>query len=1111
MKNSAIFLFAIATVFGGFLLNSGLYALEPVSEEVLKKEVKLDSWIFIPGDLHECADPSWKPDESHSIEKIYDPMVWKKHNLKDGENSWFIRNLKLDSNPRDLAMILHQGKRGMQVFCNGSLIHETRKPDKTGVFPVRAGKPALVHIPSSLLVPGINRIALRTSSLDGWSGLMNHVVIGPEMIVEAEWNHFMIYNSIFVGIALFIGFFYFINYLLRRQDRASLYFSIFSFMVGTWELGFSGLILYILDYRLAYILSLYASAVFMVIMLLHFVYRFFSFKIGPVFIIVNLFYSFFPLALLVEYGATGGITFYNAYLYSPFVSSLLFIVIYLIILVLNALRLNKDYSRHMTGAMLVHTALLLYSIGVFTELIPGDAMIVESFLALAVGLSWILSLRYARLYSELEYANTQLMVLDRMKDDFMATTSHELRTPLHGIIGLTGNVLENGGNLSQDQRKDLDLVLSSATRLNTLVNEILDFSRIRAGRSDLYLERVDLRDLAPATVSLARALPEAGNLVLRCEVDRETPVITADKNRMEQVLMNLLSNGVRYTREGEVLVTVGPDGEGVRLDVRDTGIGISADEIKNLWNPYLRLEGSRGAEGSGLGLVITRYLVEQHGGRIEAESEPGKGSLFSVYLPIMPEVEGIDARQIDRDVAHHPAYETEISVSIDKDARKIEGGKPVGLETLSQTADILAVDDDPVNLQVIERILSNAGYDVRMAETGEEALDMIREKVPDLVLLDLMLPGMSGYEMLGMMRRDHAEFIPVVMVSALGQVENMVKGFTLGCNDYITKPFNPRELLVRIENQLSIRNVITMEESLISDLEGHREDLKTSLYERTTQLADTLRRLTEWESVISEDLEMSARFLDRLMTDWVDHPDIETFLHYRPLMTIGGDVYDVTLTGNRVRFFIADATGHGINASLNSITIVTEYTLLKDGDLTPAEILTRINKRFCTSHVDKTIIFTAFLMDLDLDNGQMVAASAGHPSQAVVHGNSLEWVRPKGLIVGLSDDSVYENSYLTLKPDSTIFIYTDGLYESHYRVSTKEPLPPVNPEMVGDAFIDASSRGSAREAAENLVNHFYQKENDIAAEDDITLLVCRYLPAKVTDGMKESKARQKVL
>jgi serine phosphatase RsbU (regulator of sigma subunit) len=150
-------------------------------------------------------------------------------------------------------------------------------------------------------------------------------------------------------------------------------------------------------------------------------------------------------------------------------------------------------------------------------------------------------------------------------------------------------------------------------------------------------------------------------------------------------------------------------------------------------------------------------------------------------------------------------------------------------------------------------------------------------------------------------------------------------------------------------------------------------------------------------------------------------------------------------------------------------------------------------------------------VDLDLETGQMMAASAGHPSQVLVQGNNLNWIRPKGLIVGLSEDSVYENSILTLQPDSTFFLYTDGLYESHYRVSTDEPIPPMNPEMAGDAFFDASGRGSAREAAENLVNHFYEREIDIAPEDDITLIVCRYLPSKVTNGTRKSGVRQEAL
>ncbi len=677
-----------------------------------------------------------------------------------------------------------------------------------------------------------------------------------------------------------------------------------------------------------------------------------------------------------------------------------------------------------------------------------------------------------------------------MKDEFLATTSHELRTPLHGIIGLTDSMLTaTEEKLSLEHEQDVELIRNSAQRLNGLVDEILDFSKLRAGRADLYLDRVDLKQIIPSVTSIAQGMAGKKPVEIVHTIDKDTPVITGDRHRVEQVLLNLLSNAVKFTDEGFITIAAhGADG-GVSVAVRDSGRGISRSEQKRIWNPYEQGQESerRTGEGTGLGLAISRHLVELHGGTIDVESKKGKGSTFSLWLPDSPtgNISGIRRKTLE-------AVDKLPQVTLPPDVEIKTAGVLSVPGHIKSGELIMIVDDDPINLQILERVLLKEGYRVKSYQKGSEALASLEDELPHLILLDLMLPEMSGYDiMLKIRQHFEHDFIPVIMITARNQVEDMVKGFIFGCNDYLSKPFNQQELLVRVQNQLVMKNFIDTGQKLSS------EDFdEESLLQRSRVFQETINTLKDWEGIISRDLDMSRAFLDSLMGVHLNRNDMDIHVTYDPLLAIGGDLYVVHQPADgRIRLFLADATGHGINASLNCITIMSEYNLLRDLDLSPAEILHRLNNRFIQISEEQHIVFTCCIADVFIEKRELEIALAGHPHQVVVSpGGELHLCKPRGSIIGLAEDAPYDNMKVPFDPGSMLGLFSDGLIENYAEVKN-DPSAVHNEKFFYETLLDNQGAASMAEASKKIISTMKGKgrRKRIDDDDDLTLILLKYL------------------
>jgi signal transduction histidine kinase/class 3 adenylate cyclase len=410
---------------------------------------------------------------------------------------------------------------------------------------------------------------------------------------------------------------------------------------------------------------------------------------------------------------------------------------------------------------------------------------------------------YNKVISEAREREETLKRVDKLKDEFLANTSHELRTPLQGIIGLSEALYERAQ--ADEEKENLAMIISSGKRLNSLVNDILDFSKLKNFDIALQKKVVDLYALVNLVLRNNIPLIKGKDLKLINAVPPDLPDLYGDENRIQQVLYNLVGNAIKFTESGHVKVTASPSGGMVQATVEDTGIGIPNEKKEVIFQEFQQGDGStaRKFAGTGLGLSISKRLIEMHGGALWVESENGTGSRFFFTLPVSAnKTKSTNVEESEGDsTVFEGAQEIEKPV---QSALKIasDGG-------ISDAIHILVVDDEPINHQVLNNHLSELRYNITRAMNGREALEALDNGTRyDLVLLDVMMPGMSGYEVCQKIREKYLPSeLPVIMVTAKNQVEDMVSGLHNGANDYLGKPFTRQEFLARINTQIDLHRI----------------------------------------------------------------------------------------------------------------------------------------------------------------------------------------------------------------------------------------------------------------------------------------------------------------
>src|SRR5919199_4224469 len=419
---------------------------------------------------------------------------------------------------------------------------------------------------------------------------------------------------------------------------------------------------------------------------------------------------------------------------------------------------------------------------------------------------------------ELEKNNAELQKVNQLKDEFLANTSHELKTPLNGIIGIAESLIDGAtGKLSQKTIFNLSLIVSSGRRLSQLVNDLLDFSQLKHKKIDLKIQSIGMREITDVVLTLSRPLIGSKNLNLINKIDSNIPLVDADENRLQQILYNLVGNAIKFTESGTVEVSAAVVNKELEITVADTGIGIRADKLDRIFESFEQADGSISREygGAGLGLTVTKELVQLHGGNIRVESELGKGSQFTFTLLLSQELqvgrlkvegsEGLELGRLNGESSQELKFQ-DSEVLTDNPNLQPPNLQP---STPSGSYKILIVDDEPVNLQVLVNHLSLQNYAITQASNGMEALAVMQNGFkPDLILLDVMMPHMTGYEVCQKIREHFPpNELPVVFLTARNQVSDLVEGLDSGANDYLTKPIYKNELLARIKTHIHLSKI----------------------------------------------------------------------------------------------------------------------------------------------------------------------------------------------------------------------------------------------------------------------------------------------------------------
>jgi PAS domain S-box-containing protein len=455
----------------------------------------------------------------------------------------------------------------------------------------------------------------------------------------------------------------------------------------------------------------------------------------------------------------------------------------------------------------------------------------------------------ARAYEEERKRAEALAELDRAKTLFFSNVSHEFRTPLTLMLAPLEEAMAGEDGLTAENRERLAVAHRNSLRLLKLVNTLLDFSRIEAGRIEASFEPVDLAALTAELASVFRsALERAGlRLVVNCPPLVE-PVFV-DREMWEKVVFNLLSNAFKFTFEGEIEVSLRPASGAVIMAVRDTGTGIPPADLPHLFERFYRVRNARGRsfEGSGIGLALVQELVKLHGGAVEVESELGCGSTFSVSIPSGKAHLPADRIAAPRTLASTGLRAETYVLEMMGWLADGDGGLPgqsepefMGSElpapagTIPGTRPRILLADDNADMRYYVQRLLRDRYEVEPVADGLSALRAAREQAPDLVLTDVMMPGLDGFALLKELRQDERlKTVPVILLSARAGEEARVEGMEAGADDYLVKPFSARELLARVGAHVGLakvrREAARVEQKLRAEAQAASEVLEEVL------------------------------------------------------------------------------------------------------------------------------------------------------------------------------------------------------------------------------------------------------------------------------------------
>lgn len=789
------------------------------------------------------------------------PGKWKgvsTEGEKIGKNGYGSYKLKIllheQQVGKPLALKMHYAHSAYVFYVNGEKTAENGNIGNTKESSIPWFKPGVIMFDSDS--SQVELVFEVSNFHHGSGGLTRLIELGTADAIIAERESSLARDFFLLGTILLMGIYHLFVWSVRRREKSFLYFALFclfasGYTIFTGERTFSMWWTYInwpLVAKITYLVGFIPFAFFVAYIGEVFkgdvskkIIRFFFILVSLISVLIIV----LPIQLAIT--VKGYAQFY-----------VLATLIYILYIVIKALIKKRPGSLTVALGLLVFIVTVVHDILLSAHVLKDTDIAPFGVFFFFFSQSFLLSGNFAKAFtrveevsealqqktSELLHSNEKLKELDQLKDDFLANTSHELRTPLNGIIGLAEVMVETEKKqLEVSYRENLELIISSGKRLSNLINDVLDFSKLKNNQLEVNVKPIDMKVIVQTVRLLLQPLIVQKDLELQLDIPEKLPKVIGDENRVQQILFNLIGNAIKFTEKGVIIIQTELLDEQVTISVKDTGLGISEYQKQFIFKDFEQgsTEIAKKFSGTGLGLSISKKLVELLGSELKLESEVGKGSCFSFSLPVTTEE------------STEPVIFTDSSIT-DIMTAKLPAGDFNG-----DSFHILAVDDELVNQQVIQQFLTLHNYRITLASNGKEALKKLEDQKPDLVLMDIMMPDMSGFDVCKIIRKTYSAIeLPVIFLSAKNQSNDLVTGLKLGGNDYISKPFSTEELHARIQIHLQLSELEKELLAINESLEQQVSDRTQELHQSNETLKEQFRELKNMQAQLIQSEKMSS-------------------------------------------------------------------------------------------------------------------------------------------------------------------------------------------------------------------------------------------------------------
>lgn len=764
----------------------------------------LNDWV---GDTNQFLEGQWEfyPDvllspeddlnQYENIKKYVEvPGSWKSYLNEDGgvEGSGTYRLRIILSQDGDYGFKSRTIRTSNRIFANGNEIINVGNPSIERTTYVIDSK---YRVGFSQSVDQEIDLIVNVTNFDNMTGgIISPIEFGSqEGIIKADRIDQFI-DGTAIASALVLGLYFLLTSRQRGKDKDLSYFGLTSILIAIYLSTLNEQLLdLIIDYEWATRIQIQLIVLSLVaVCLTRFSNYFFKENVNRRVIKIITSMGLFNIALILS--ATGHITMDSVVVFQILSWSVLIICF---INIAHIFIKNIINELHSLEYILIITSVLFFF---------SNAMVIKISFDMDLGrllsiLMFLLLLSTSMLISnklQIDYRNVQSLSLklikdDNLKDEFLARASHELNTPLHVILNSSQSLIEGKkGSLNSDQQESLLFINQEGKRLSRLVEDLLNASQIKRGETNLRFSPIHIyRTVESILREMDILIPEEKDIVLINDVEETLPVINSDSDKFTQILYNLVNNSIKYTKSGEIRVSASLENEYIAFEVMDTGIGISEEDKDEIFKVFYKKIDTENS-GMGIGLPITKHLVEALGGEISVESSYGQGSIFRFTIPIN-ESEKV-SEEIINPVELTEHYEPRLKPSTDYFI-----DKPT----------ILISDDRISNQKILLDILEGSGYNLLLAKNGAETLETLDKYNVDLIVLDFMLPDMSGAEISKEIRKKHSMVeLPIIMLTASGKSIDLENSFEYGANDFIKKPADAQELISRINSLLQMKDSV---------------------------------------------------------------------------------------------------------------------------------------------------------------------------------------------------------------------------------------------------------------------------------------------------------------